>query len=100
MNPEDAKLLRACLEWADEHDDEASEQWRGAFRDMLSRGFGLSHKQAAWIKGVAEKLGIADPQYENAWSAGKVPRGEKLATPVPEVLKKPLPLKPPGRRTT
>jgi hypothetical protein len=93
----DAALLKACIAWADEagHED-AAERWRRAFEDMLKRDRPLSDAQRKWVVGVHEHLGLG-VHYTNDWSAGRVPRGEALATPVPEVLRRPLPKKPPGR---
>jgi hypothetical protein len=104
-----AEMLRAIVETLDRADvaDEENEgddtsKFEAGMRDMLdrhSRGklFRFSPKQEKWIRETYEKV-FDEPQYENAFSAGKVPLGEKLRTPVPDVLKKPLPLKPPGRR--
>ena len=47
-------------------------------------------------EGDEERL-LDEPEYENAFSAGKVQRGSYGATPTPEVLKI-LPKKPPRRR--
>ena len=98
-----AKMLRECLSWAEEHEDEAEHRMNlGAFESMrktVNADRPLSDKQIAWVQSVYEKLFDA-PQYENLFSSGKVPLGEKLATPVPEVLLRPLPKKPPGRRPT
>ena len=96
---EDLSLLRGCLEWAETNEDE-SESWRDAFNNilaMIKHAGGLSSKQRRWVRDVHEKL-FDEPHYENAFSAGKVPRGDILKTKTPEVLKKPLPKKPPGRR--
>jgi len=96
-----AKMLRECLSWAEDHEEEAEHRMNvDAFTSMLrvvNADRDLTEKQIAWIQGVYEKLFDA-PQYENLFSSGKVPRGEKLATPIPEVLLRPLPKKPPGRR--
>jgi hypothetical protein len=96
MSPE--KMIDEILAWCADHPDEVEARAipETAFRDM-SRSFSLSEKQVAWVKGIYEKL-FDVPTYLNEFSAGRVPLGTKLATPVPEVLKKPLPLKPPGRR--
>ena len=71
-----------------------------AFRDMLRRWEEgsiekFSKSQVDYIHGVYERV-FDEPVYENARSSGKVPRGA-VSTPVPEVLQRPLPLKPPGR---
>lgn len=100
MNPLD--LLCEIVRWCDAHADEV--EARGvperAFRDMLSRveesGRELTDPQRAWVRSIYERL-FDTPVYDNAWSSGKVPRGASLATAVPDVLKRPLPLKPPGR---
>lgn len=102
MTPDDAKMLRACLAWADEQEkdrdlDENEEKWRGAFHDMIDRWRLLTDRQRQYVKGVFERL-FDEPLYENAFSAGKIPLGTALATPVPAVLQKPLPMKPPPRR--
>jgi hypothetical protein len=99
---EDIRLLRACLTWADEHEDDRSESWRDAFESMLARLLGhpdlfLTETQRTWVHDIHEKL-FDEPTYENAWSAGKIAEGAALKTPTPEVLKKPLPMKPPARR--
>lgn len=95
-------MLRQCISWAEEHEEQAERVPVEAFVDIqrkMSAGRELTDKQILWVRGVHEKVFDA-PTYENLWSAGKVPRGEKLATPVPEVLKKPLPLKPPPRKVS
>ena len=100
MIPEDRKLLTELLAWADnpEHeDDPRKERWEEAFRDMLEVGQTLSPLQKKWVARIHDWL-CEGVHYENAFSAGKVPIGKALATPIPEVLKKPLPLKPPGRK--
>jgi len=92
-------MIDAILAWCETHEDEVETRQipEGPFRDMLDKGLPLSERQVAWVKGIYEKV-FDVPLYENAFSAGKVPIGEALRTPVPEVLKKPLPLRPPGRR--
>lgn len=102
MTHDDAKLLRACIHWASEQEkdrdlDENEEKWRDAFQSMLDRWRILTDKQRSYLKGVYERV-IGEPQYENAFSAGKVPLGTSMRTPVPEVLLRPLPKKPPPRR--
>ena len=92
--PDDLQLLRECLAWADKQ--EGDEHWRRAFEDMLKHGRSLSASQQSYIRGVHERLGLG-VHYANEWSAGTIPRGTSLATPVPEVLLKPLPKRPPGR---
>jgi hypothetical protein len=94
-----AQMLDEILSWCETHHDEEHSVPEDAMRDIRNRykfKRSLSDKQIAFVRSVYEKLFDA-PQYDNAWSAGKVPRGEALATPVPEVLKTPLPLRPPGR---
>jgi hypothetical protein len=98
----DAKKIRALLAWAAEQEEtrelrEDEEHWQKAFKSMLDNWRPLTEPQRSWVEGVAEKV-LGEITYENLWSAGKVPRGEHLATPVPEVLLRPLPKKPPGRR--
>jgi hypothetical protein len=56
----------------------------------------LSDKQRNWAADVLEKIG-GEPVYRNDFSAGKVPLGTALKTAVPDVLKRPLPKRPPGR---
>jgi len=96
-----AKKLRALLAWANEQEAERDltedeEHWRKAFQSMLDNWRPLTDRQLTWVESIAEKV-LGQVSYENLWSNGKVPRGEQLATPVPEVLLRPLPKKPPGR---
>jgi uncharacterized protein YaeQ len=96
-----AKLLHKCLAWAREHEDEAELRLVPvqAFADMAlkaGRGLMLTDRQIAWIQSVHEKLDLGI-HYTNDFSAGRVPLGKSLATPVPEVLLRPLPKRPPGR---
>ncbi len=94
------KMLRECISWAEDHEEQAMRVPVEAFVDIqrkMSAGRELTEKQILWIRGVHEKI-FDSPTYENLWSEGKVPRGEKLATPVPEVLQRPLPKRPPPRR--
>lgn len=97
MSPE--KMIDEILAWCAAHPDEAEVRAvpETAFRDMIAKGFALTEKQVRWVKGVYEKL-FDQPVYLNEWSAGRIPEGKALATPVPDVLKKPLPLRPPSRR--
>ena len=95
-------MIDVILAWCDTHEDEVEARAipEGPFRDMLSKvseGFPLSEKQVSWVKDTYEKL-FDEPAYVNAFSAGTVPLGTALRTPIPEVLKKPLPLKPPRRK--
>jgi hypothetical protein len=97
----DAKLLRLVLDWAQDHEDELDEnqeKWRGAFQNMWDKWEPLTERQRSYLKGVGDRLKISDPVYTNDWSAGRIPRGKSLATPVPEVLLRPLPKAPPGRK--
>jgi hypothetical protein len=101
LQPEDAKLLRDCLEFYSLREqaqqlDDNEERHRDAFQDMIDRWRHLTPTQRSYVRGVHERLNLG-VHYENAWSAGKVPRGKALATPVPEVLLRPLPKRPPGR---
>lgn len=91
-------MLVAIVRWCDEHPDEVDVKRvnEKAFRDMASKDRGLSASQEAWVRGVYERL-FDTPVYENLFSSGKVPVGV-IKTAVPEVLRKPLPMKPPGRR--
>ena len=97
MTPE--AMIDAILAWCEVNVDEAEARQipEGSFRDMLDKGYPLKEKQVSWVKGIYEKL-FDVPTYLNEFSAGNVPLGTALRTPVPEVLKGPLPLKPPGRR--
>jgi len=97
MEVDDAEILRECIAWAKSNEGGFEEaDWLDAFESMLARDRALSDKQRAWVKDVHERLDLGT-HYENLWSSGKVPRGT-ISTPVPEVLKRPLPMKPPGRR--
>lgn len=98
---EDIRMLREVLDAAVDFDDDRAESFQStskAFADMLSRlqdgGRDLTDKQRAWLRGVHENV-VGEVHYENAWSAGKVPRGREVETP--EVLKH-LPLRPPTRK--
>lgn len=97
---DDIRMLRAILDEAHGFDEERAEAFQStfdAFSDMHARlergGRDLTDRQAAWVRGVYENV-TGTPQYENAWSAGKVPRGREVETP--PVLQH-LPLKPPSR---
>jgi hypothetical protein len=103
----DLALLRACIaEWYSKRDaaeDDGVEEpnWYEPFRGMLAgltsgAWDALTEKQRRWVKGVHERL-FDEPQYENLFSSGKVALGGYGKTPTPEVLKKPLPMKPPRR---
>jgi hypothetical protein len=105
---DDIKQLKACLAEVERDDDrrlnfgDAAEKFDvDAFESMLDglethRWEELTEKQRAWVHGVHERL-FDEPQYESAWSAGKVAEGKMLKTPIPAVLQKPLPKKPPKR---
>ena len=101
LDPRDAQLIRDCLDTYARREqvqalDDNEEKHRAAFTDMLDRWRPLSAKQREYVRGVRSRI-LDEPEYENAWSAGKVPHGKTLATPVPEVLLRPLPKRPPGR---
>jgi hypothetical protein len=92
MTEQDQELLGAVLERED-----LSDNRRVIFEDMLHRleryGRPLTDKQRAFVQAAlkGEKYN-AEPEYENTWSAGKVPEGRKVATPA--VLQN-LPKRPP-----
>ena len=92
------RMLDECLQWADEHDDIADEKFNVKVfermrRDLERPRFELSIKQIGWVEGVYEKL-FDIPVYQNAVSAGQVPRGKEV--PTPAVLQY-LPKLPPHR---
>lgn len=93
LAPDDAVMLRECLALVDDIDEEVRFNAR-AFDEMLRRDRPLSEKQRAWVRAVHEKI-CGTPHYENAWSAGRVPRGRDV--PTPAVLQN-LPMRPPPRR--
>ena len=96
LSPDDRDLLKKVLDYAREHDGE--EAWREVFAGWFDAYRPLSERQRMWLKGVADKLELQQ-DYRNDWSEGRVPRGEALATPVPDVLRKEnLPKRPPGGR--
>ena len=84
-------MLHYCLAVSQEPETEAYE--RSAFREMLEN---LEHRphwvllprQRAWLEEVYRRVKPID--------VSKVPRGRSVNTP--EVLKRPLPLKPPPRK--
>lgn len=80
-------LLEEYGERLDDGTREAFTDMRAWLRDRLGRE--LSSKQRAW---VARALETFQPTYENAWSAGKVPRGAEVL-----INCGPLPMRPPGR---
>jgi hypothetical protein len=100
MNRSDCvRMLDECLRWADAHEEAAENTFNiGAFERMRrlceNPSFELKPKQQAWIEGVYEKL-FGVPIYRNEWSAGLVPEGNKVPTPL--VLQN-LPKRPPVRR--
>jgi len=90
------EMLRKLVNYADEAEEDP--RWASAMRDMLASGQTFfSVKQALYICEIYGKV-FDEPQYTNDVSAGRVPVGEALRTTIPDVLRKPLPLKPPGRR--
>lgn len=97
LDPKHAKLLDECIDWFNEQEDPNgwSKKWSGAFGQMLARNRPLSELQEQYLHGVAEKIGI---DVEPPLLAKDVPVGERLRTPVPEVLLRPLPMRPPGRK--
>jgi hypothetical protein len=76
--------------------DTLTEEEREAFENMVIRleHWGphsqLTEKQRSWAKRLLDI-----PEYENAWSLGKVPRGREV--PTPPALQN-LPKRPPGGR--
>lgn len=100
---EDIALLHRLLMAPDVEDRAGlSDRERSAFKNMvdqLEAGVReeLSFNQRHWLHTAVERV-LDEPFYENAWSAGKVPHGIVGATPTPDVLKTPLPKKPPGRQ--
>lgn len=98
--PEDRDLLKRVLDWARAHEDDLDDnaaKWYAAFTEWWDKYRPLSERQRAWLKAIADRLEL-EPTYLNLYSSGKVPRGEKLATEVPAVLRAPLPKRPPGGR--
>lgn len=97
---EDISQLRRLLMEpdADEETVGLTVRERLVFDGMLARctaGKDLSSNQRRWLHDVFERITGA-PQYENLWSSKKAPRGVVGKTELPEVLKRPLPMKPPG----
>lgn len=66
----------------------------GTMQGLLQRSSRtvLTEKQRDWGQGVLDRF---EPQYENAFSAGKVPRGKEVVVNVG-----PRPLRPPTRSST
>lgn len=93
-------MLRACVQRVDQGDADDEPPWYQPFCSMVEKIDSgkwtyLTDRQRGWVRGVYEKL-FDEPQYDNLWSSGKVPKGNYGKTPTPEVLLK-RPLKPPGR---
>jgi hypothetical protein len=63
----DAELLTKLLET--ELAERLTDAQREAFGRMDSQGYALTVKQAQWIRGVAERLGIQTAPSENIFSA-------------------------------
>jgi hypothetical protein len=87
----DVDLLKEIV--SEKYAFELSDNEFGSFVDMhmaFERGLQkhLSVKQRTWVETAARRLFPLD--------ASQVPRGNPVSTP--EVLRKPLPLKPPGRK--
>ena len=96
-----AHMLRELVESLKVSGEEEP-RWASSMQDMWDRYTRgrlsmFSDKQKAYIRETHEKV-FDEPHYENLASSGKLALGEALRTPVPDVLKKPLPKKPPGRR--
>jgi hypothetical protein len=87
----DLGMLQYILAAPQEPEVEAFE--RSAFREMLTTlesrpGWQLMPRQRAWVVEVYKRLQPIDLH--------KIPKGRPVATP--EVLRRPLPLKPPRKR--
>jgi hypothetical protein len=101
---DDQRMLREVADATalfDEDDARFDERTRRAFSDFgrrlkLNPHASLTDAQRRWLRATHERL-TGTPNYENAWSAGKVPTGRPVETPA--VLRN-LPLKPPPRRTS
>jgi hypothetical protein len=98
------QMLRELVDEAEKVEARGGEElrWAPSMQDMWDRYTRgrlnhFSDKQKSYIRETHEKV-FDEVNYENAWSTGKVPIGEALRTPVPEVLLKPLPMRPPGRK--
>lgn len=61
----DHELLSILLE--DEYADRLTEEQRYAFMGFYTRS-SLTEKQSAWVRGVAERLGIQTAPSENLFS--------------------------------
>ena len=90
LSGEDRELLKRVLDWAraqPELDDNQA-KWFEVFQEFWERYKPLTERQRAWLKGVADRLEARlEPDYVNAWSAGKVPR-KLTETEVPAVLRR------------
>jgi hypothetical protein len=98
----DMKKLRELVAEFDKLDvtgDENMEKHAKAFRDMLyrmetGRLQTLTDTARNYLKDLHERL-VGEPEYENLFSRGLVPKGKAVEKPA--VLQK-LPLKPPGKK--
>jgi hypothetical protein len=98
----DMQKLRELVAEFDKLDvsqDENLEKHAKAFKDMLyrmetGRLQTLSETQRQYLKDLHERI-VGEPEYENLFSRGLVPKGKPVETPA--VLQK-LPLKPPGKK--
>ena len=61
----DAELLERLLT---EHRDKLTDNQLEAFEGMQDQGYPVTVKQAAWFRGVAERLGIQVAPSENLFS--------------------------------
>jgi hypothetical protein len=95
-------MLHELVDYAETCSDDEEPRWASSMQDMWDRHTrgklnSFSEKQGRYIRETHEKL-FDEPTYENLASSGKLTKGEHLRTPVPDVLKKPLPMRPPGRK--
>ncbi len=77
--------------------EELSDDRRAIFEDMrdwVHKGWSLTDKQRQFAELAVGRRDAMDEEYENAWSAGKVPKGRDV-----ELMVRDKPLKPPQRRT-
>lgn len=97
LTTDDARLLRATIAALRDLGDLDDNQSRhlAAFEQMLDRYRPLSDNQRQYVRDVAQRLEV---DWEAPLLAKDVPVGEMFRTPVPDVLRKPLPLRPPGRK--
>jgi hypothetical protein len=96
------EMLRELVDYASSCEDDAEPRWASSMQDMWDRYTRgrlnhFSDKQKSYVRETHEKV-FDEPTYENLASSGRLTIGEALRTPVPEVLLKPLPLRPPGRK--